>query len=342
MADNEKTSSDIWNVPSDESQKFWGDLETDPLGHRQALRDMADNYNEKEDLSNIWEKIRRAPEKVVEAMTSIAETAVKNLKQIKGGPPIPSEITGGPPIPSEITGGPPIPSEITGGPPIPSEIKGGPPIPSEIKSDPPIPSEIKSDPLLYKLEPTIPSEIKSNNKTFFQSLSIPTHIKLFGPHAFRHQISTSLSQATQPKITEKDFSDQDLKVLKEVLSRPHLISPHPDKIPVDNDDTRKWKKEGYKYIRLKDQPKGGTSVDDKDKKSAHASGRLLRELPSSLTASINGLWYKHNDDGSISIKDRYDFDPKDLSFPNILGVALGARETPGKVSSGNLVDITLW
>ncbi len=303
MADNEKTSSDMWNVPSDESQKFWGDLETDPLGHRQALRDMADNYNEKEDLSNIWEKIRRAPEKVVEAMTSIAETAVKNLKPIKGGPPIPSEITGGPPIPSEITGGPPIPSEIKGGPPIPSEIK-------------------------------------SNNKTFFQSLSIPTHIKLFGPHAFRHQISTSLSQATQPKITEKDFSDQDLKVLKEVLSRPHLISPHPDKIPVDNDDTRKWKKEGYKYIRLKDQPKGGTSVDDKDKKSA-ASGRLLRELPSSLTASINGLWYKHNDDGSISIKDRYDFDPKDLSFPNILGVALGARETPGKVSSGNLVDITL-
>ncbi len=310
MADNEKTSSDMWNVPSDESQKFWGDLERDPLGHRQALRDTADNYNEKEDLSNIWEKIRRAPEKVVEAMTSIAETAVKNLKQIKGGPPIPSEITGGPPIPSEIKGGPPIPSEI------------------------------KSDPLLYKLEPTIPSEIKSNNKTFFQSLPIPTHIKLFGPHAFRHQISTSLSQATQPKITEKDFSDQDLKVLKEVLSRPHLISPHPDKIPVDNDDTRKWKKEGYKYIRLKDQPKGGTSVDDKDKKSA-ASGRLLRELPSSLTASINGLWYKHNDDGSISIKDRYDFDPKDLSFPNILGVALGARETPGKVSSGNLVDITL-
>ena len=128
MADNEKTSSDMWNVPSDESQKFWGDLERDPLGHRQALRDMADNYNEKEDLSNIWEKIRRAPEKVVEAMTSIAETAVKNLKPIKGGPPIPSEITGGPPIPSEITGGPPIPSEITGGPPVPSEITGGPPI----------------------------------------------------------------------------------------------------------------------------------------------------------------------------------------------------------------------
>ena len=178
----------------------------------------------------------------------------------------------------------------------------------------------------------------------------PTHAELAVAHAFRHQLSKAMSapyntttlrqHLPQPKITEKDFSDQDLKVLKEVLSRPHLISPHPDKIPVDNDDTRKWKKEGYKYIRLKDQPKGGTSVDDKDKKSA-ASGRLLRELPSSLTASINGLWYKHNDDGSISIKDRYDFDPKDLSFPNILGVALGARETPGKVSSGNLVDITL-
>jgi hypothetical protein len=168
----------------------------------------------------------------------------------------------------------------------------------------------------------------------------PTHAELAVAHAFRHQLSKAMSapyntttlrqHLPQPKITEKDFSDQDLKVLKEVLSRPHLISPHPDKIPVDNDDTRQWKKDGYKYIRLTDQPKEGTSVDDKD-----------RELPSSLTGSISGLWYKHNKNGTISIKDRYDFDPKNLSFPNILGAALGARETPGKVSSGNLVDITL-
>ena len=169
-----------------------------------------------------------------------------------------------------------------------------------------------------------------------------THYKLAGKHFIEHiQPGSWQVDLTEPKpdnplperhgtITEKDFSNQDLKVLKEVLSRPHLISPKPDKVPVDNDETRKWKEQGYKYIRLTDQPKKDTSVDDKD-----------RELPSSLTSSISGLWYKHNEDGTINIKDRYDFDPKDLSFPNILGVALGAREKPGEISAGNPVDITL-
>jgi len=199
-----------------------------------------------------------------------------------------------------------------------------------------------------KVEEAIVSKIetavknKNNNKTFFQSLKIPTHYKLAARHFTEHiqpgswavDLTESKSDNPLPErhgtITEKDYSDQDLKTLKEVLNRPHLISPHPDKVPVDNDETRKWKEQGYKYIRLTDQPKKGTSVDDKD-----------RELPSSLTASLSGLWYKHNDDGSISIKDKYDFDPKDLSFPNIAGVALGSRETPGKISSGNPIDMTL-
>ena len=155
-------------------------------------------------------------------------------------------------------------------------------------------------------------------------------VKMFVPHVLRHQISTSLSQAPQPEITEKDFREKDLKILKEVLSRPHLISPKPDNMPKDNDEIREWKKQGYKYIKLQDQPKRGTSVDDKD-----------RELPKSLTATIGGMWYKQNEDGTINIRDRYDFDPKDLSFPNIAGVALGAQETPGKISTGNPVNITL-
>jgi len=159
-----------------------------------------------------------------------------------------------------------------------------------------------------------------------------THYKLARRHFFQENPPTRdrSSGTERPTITEKDFSNQDLKVLKEVLSRPHLISPKPNKMPKDNTEIKEWKKQGYKYIKLQDQPKKGTSVDDKD-----------RELPESLTATIGGMWYKHNEDGTINIKDRYDFDPKDLSFPNILGVVAGSLETPGKISTGNPVDITL-
>ena len=158
----------------------------------------------------------------------------------------------------------------------------------------------------------------------------PTHAELFVAHAFRHQLSKAMSapyntttlrqHLPQPKITEKDFSDQDLKTLKEILSRKDLVPPNKDELEADNPEIKQWRdKDKYKYIKLQDQP----------------------GVPDSLAKSLGGIWYKHNKNGTISIKDRYDFDPKNLSFPNILGAALGARETPGKVSSGNLVDITL-
>jgi GH24 family phage-related lysozyme (muramidase) len=242
-----KDSSNMPNEISTNSQGFW---EEEPSEQKQVRRNMTDNYNEKEDLSNFWTKATRTPQKVEEAIANTVKTAGKN----------------------------------------------------------------------------------NNNKTLFQSLPIPTHYKLFVHHAFwENLINRDRGSGTErPTITEKDFSRQDLKTLKEVLNRPHLISPKSDQVPVDNPETKQFKKEGYRYIKLQDQPKWGTSVDDKD-----------RQLPSSLTKSLGGIWYKHNKDGTISIKDRYDFDPKDLSFPNILGVALGARETPGEISTGNLVDMTL-
>ena len=169
--------------------------------------------------------------------------------------------------------------------------------------------------------------------------AIPAHWKLAGKHFIEHiQPGSWEVDLTEPKpdnplperhgtITEssstfgvKDFSDQDLKTLKEILSRKDLVPPNKDELEADNPEIKQWRdKDKYKYIKLQDQP----------------------GVPDSLAKSLGGIWYKHNEDGTINIRDRYDFDPKDLSFLNMLGVALGARETPGKVSSGNLVDITL-
>jgi len=77
-----KDSSNMPNETSTNSQGFWeADTSVEGMDFISSRRNMTDNYDEKQDLSNFWTKATRTPQKVEEAIANIVQKVGKNNKK---------------------------------------------------------------------------------------------------------------------------------------------------------------------------------------------------------------------------------------------------------------------
>ena len=147
------------------------------------------------------------------------------------------------------------------------------------------------------------------------STVLPEWIRMFGKNIIEEQMS---GEDIKPPITSKDFRPEHLETLRNILLDKNLQTTKPKE---DTEFNRKMDKDGYDYIKLDEQPK-------------------TINVPLDLKLILGGMWYRINEDQSISIKDNYDFDPDE--FPVGLATSVGSSEEkkPG-YSPGNKVEIEL-
>jgi len=137
--------------------------------------------------------------------------------------------------------------------------------------------------------------------------------RMLGKNIFEEQ---TMGENIKPKITNKDFKPKDLETLRSILLDEKL-KPFPLS-DEDNEFTRKMYDEGYSYTKLDILPEEAN-------------------VPPSLKFILGGIWFKINEDQSISIRDHYDY-PADYPVFSTLGSS--EEKKPG-YSPGNKVEIDL-
>ena len=136
---------------------------------------------------------------------------------------------------------------------------------------------------------------------------------MLGKNIFEEQ---TMGENIKPKITNKDFKPKDLETLRSILLDEKL-KPFPLS-DEDNEFTRKMYDDGYSYTKLDILPEEAN-------------------VPPSLKFILGGIWFKINEDQSISIRDHYDY-PADYPVFSTLGSS--EEKKPG-YSPGNKVEIDL-